>query len=534
MRRLALASRWVFGILFLWLLWRTRYAGEDVITTPVNAFFRLDPLAGLSAMAASRSLLSFFWPLLLVVPLTLLGGRLFCGWMCPLGGALDLVARAGRVKAPPFRPGGVRLREGVLFFCLAGTVAGLNLAGILDPLSLLIRTLAMGVIPPLEAAARGVFSLAYSAGGAVRTAADPLERLVSPHLLSFRQPAFHLSLLFLLLGAALAFAETRERRTWCRTLCPAGALFGCLASRAPLAPRVDAAECISCGKCAAACPMGALRPFDPSTSLRVFDKLGVSQAQGLSTSAGKEPYSIRRKECSGCGACLPVCPVRCISFGPGARPAGEAGPLSLSRRHFLAAAAAGAAFPLAELALPREAALPDDFIRPPGSAPEREFVRRCLRCGECMRVCLTNGIQPAGLEAGPAGLWTPRLDTRRGYCEYNCTLCGQVCPTDAIAQLHPVEKRAVRIGIAVFDLDLCIPYVRGEQCLVCEEHCPTPRKAIVFEEGMVTGPAGPVKVKLPRVVRERCIGCGICEARCPLQGRAAVRIARDGEDRSRF
>jgi formate hydrogenlyase subunit 6/NADH:ubiquinone oxidoreductase subunit I len=521
LKRFALLSRWVFGIFFLWLLWETRYTGEDVIPAPVNAFFRLDPLAGSTAMMASRTLLSFFWPLLLVVPLTLVFGRLFCGWICPLGGALDLTARAGARKGksapgPPFRPGGVRLREGALVMVLAGSLAGLDLAGVLDPLSLLIRTLAMGVTPPLEAAARGILSLAYSAGGALRSVAEPPGRFAFSHLLSFRQPAFHLSLLFLLLGAALVFAETRERRAWCRTLCPAGALFGCLSARAPLAPRVAAASCVSCGKCASVCPMGALR-----------------QAQGLSTGTGKEPYSIRRKECSGCGACLEACPQGCISYGPGARPAGEAGPLSLSRRHFLAAAAAGAALPLAELALPRESALPADFIRPPGAAREKEFLRRCLRCGECMRVCLTNGIQPAGLETGAAGLWTPRLDMRLGYCEYNCTLCGQVCPTDAIAQMHPVEKRAARIGTAVFDRDLCIPYARGEQCLVCEEHCPTPRKAIVFEEGTVAGPKGPARVLLPRVVRGLCIGCGICENKCPLQGKAAIRVTRDGEDRAR-
>ena len=66
-----------------------------------------------------------------------------------------------------------------------------------------------------------------------------------------------------------------------------------------------------------------------------------------------------------------------------------------------------------------------------------------------MRVCLTNGLQPTLFEAGVEGMWTPRLVSRIGYCEYSCTLCGQVCPTGAIAHLDTVTKRKVTIGTAI-------------------------------------------------------------------------------------
>jgi ferredoxin len=36
------------------------------------------------------------------------------------------------------------------------------------------------------------------------------------------------------------------------------------------------------------------------------------------------------------------------------------------------------------------------------------------------------------LEAGLAGLYTPRLVSRIGYCEEFCNFCGRVCPTEAI------------------------------------------------------------------------------------------------------
>ena len=173
------------------------------------------------------------------------------------------------------------------------------------------------------------------------------------------------------------------------------------------------------------------------------------------------------------------------------------------------------------------------LIRPPGALGEKEFLQRCVRCAECIQVCIGNALQPAFLQAGLDGMFSPMLVARTGYCEFNCTLCGQVCPTGAIGNLSMEEKWGLKIGHGWFDKNSCLPYAKAIPCMVCEEHCPTPEKAIRFREvTMVDDSRATVVVKQPYIVDGLCIGCGICENKCPLPGKAAIFVTSAGEHRN--
>ncbi len=173
------------------------------------------------------------------------------------------------------------------------------------------------------------------------------------------------------------------------------------------------------------------------------------------------------------------------------------------------------------------------LIRPPGAVSEREFLQRCIRCGECMKVCPTNAIQPTLFEGGFEGMFSPALNMRIGYCEYECTLCSQSCPTHAIRKIDLEGKQKIKIGLAYIDKNRCLPYAYARTCIVCEEHCPTPTKAIWFEEVSVEKMRGErVLVKQPHVDPDLCIGCGICEAKCPVADQAAVSVMSVGESRN--
>jgi ferredoxin len=173
------------------------------------------------------------------------------------------------------------------------------------------------------------------------------------------------------------------------------------------------------------------------------------------------------------------------------------------------------------------------LIRPPGAVTEEDFLGKCIRCGECMKVCPTNAIQPTLFEGGLEGLWSPVMKMKMGYCDYECNLCSQVCPTQAIRKLSLEEKQKVRIGLAFFDKNRCLPYASARSCIVCEEHCPTPAKAIWFEEVKVMNASGQeLVVKQPHVNPEICVGCGICENKCPMADHGAVYVTSVGESRN--
>ena len=244
-----------------------------------------------------------------------------------------------------------------------------------------------------------------------------------------------------------------------------------------------------------------------------------------------EQRTIDAETCVLCMDCFVKCPRQIISFGSEA-------PLSpgvggrLTRRQFIAAASASLVLPSVLGVRTLNVQADPLLIRPPGSLAEPEFLNRCVRCGQCMQVCITNGLQPVMLRAGIAGLFSPYLVARTGYCEFNCTLCGQVCPTGAIEVLDLAAKHRFKIGHAWFDKNRCLPYARGIECIVCEEHCPTPEKAIKFRNvDIVTDKGEMQQVRQPYVDDALCIGCGICETKCPLPDISAIFVTSAGEHR---
>ena len=159
-------------------------------------------------------------------------------------------------------------------------------------------------------------------------------------------------------------------------------------------------------------------------------------------------------------------------------------------------------------------------MRPPGSVPEREFLRLCVRCGECLQACPNNVLQPVGFDRGLEALWTPQVAADWSGCEPSCANCGQVCPTGAIRALLLDEKRVARMGLAVVDKATCLPCAGREECQLCVDECAAAGyQAIEFvrvgtQMDSLGRPIAETGWLAPVVLADRCVGCGLCQTRC--------------------
>ncbi len=599
---------------------------------PVNWFLQLDPLVGLGVLLATHTLYAGLLWGVATICLTLLLGRFFCGWVCPMGALQQFVGFLGRrgrttarmiaVNQPhqsrrikywlliflltaaaadlwrflftgPWRQSALfwtlvlvaavwtglmaafrflRVKPGAVIAVTAFLAAGIGLqryfdwtrwtaaalqTGLLDPTALIYRSVNLALLPVLDAPlqATGVLPRHYRGAGIIGV--------------------FFIAILLLCL---------RTPRFYCRFVCPLGALLGLL-SRWSVWRMGKSGDrrCRECGQCEAHCE-GACAPS------RV----------------------IEINECVLCLNCMDHC--RHGLMGYRARPsaAGERLQPDLGRRQVVSALLGGLALaPVLRVDGGLAGGWDTRLIRPPGALPEADFLSRCIKCGQCMRVCPTNVIHPAGWQAGLEGLWTPALNFRMGVsgCQQNCVACSHVCPTAALRPLSVDERMGrgpfvpggpVRTGMAFVDRGRCLPWAMDTPCIVCQENCPLSPKAVftrtefrpvrdgqgraVSVDGarvelsgiawdsrnfgggdyflhwggrapaLIVAATPPyvtlyephkdslrpqkgdtcriaVRLQQPYVDPHRCIGCGVCEHECPVQGRRAVRVSAENESR---
>lgn len=527
--RIRRISQAFFLVLFLFLLIESRlpqdiyYNYSQVFSSypdlkldwPVTFFFQLDPLVGISSFLSGHTLIKGAWWGAVLLLVTLFLGRIFCGFICPFGTIHHMISRFKpalkgdkMVRANQKSPG-QRIKYFILITVLVGSIIGLNLTGLLDPISVLFRSLALAVIPGIGEGLRSLFDvMANSDIKMLNLVTYGFEAITSP-LIGFGHVAFQTAWIVGLLFLVILFLNRIRPRFWCRFLCPLGALLGLFSRFSILRLEKDEDKCTNC-------------------------KLCTKECQGAASPIPGQKWE--NAECVVCLNCFGSCPEDALTFSLKLTPPRLNSKPDLGRRALLGGLLAGVSFPLLGKLDGQVSKVSDPrLIRPPGALPEKDFLTLCQRCGLCMKVCPTNGIHPTLGEAGMAGFWTPHLIMTQGYCEYTCTLCGAVCPTGAIKEISSKEKieRPIRIGSAYLDRGRCLPWSGNGPCIVCEEHCPTSPKAVYLRKEWVHTPeGGSIEVQLPYVDLKRCIGCGICENKCPVRGKPAIRVIAAGESRS--
>ncbi len=440
-------------------------------------------LAGMWSIVVALLLLAFIF------------GRVYCSVICPAGILQDIFIRLSRRRrAKNKRKHGFRYRKAYNLFryVLLAVVIITFLWGVngllvwLDPYSNYGR-IASNLFRPVVIWINNGLAAALTS--------------VNNYTL------YHITIRYITVGsfaaslaALIVFAgmSVLRGRLFCNTLCPVGAVLSIFSRYSLFRISFDKTACNSCGNCERTCKAECIdsreQTVDGSRCIACFDCISSCKKGGLQYRFIPTYHSTQEQK-------------------PSASPAVS----ETSRRTFLAAGTAllGTVPLLPAWARSKRGAAPDEPLIPPGAVSKERFTDLCTACHLCVVKCPNQVLKPAGLEYGWEYMLKPHVVYDRAYCNYECTVCSEVCPTSAIRPLTTEEKATTQVGIAHFEKDLCVVYNAGTDCGACSEHCPTQAVRMVPYKGTL---------RIPQVDPAICIGCGGCEYICPVRPDRAIHV----------
>jgi ferredoxin len=418
-----------------------------------------------------------------VLVLTLLSGRSYCSFLCPLGVSQDISSRLGGRFKKKFRRYGFKrpftiLRYSLLAITLIlALTMGMYLVTLLDPYSIFGRFMTFFVRPAVLVINN------YFAGilGKFDNYTLSIEAVKGFSLISYSIPVAF----FILIGI-LSFTRGR---LYCNSVCPVGTLLGLASKISLLRIKFDKSACTRCGRCAIGCKSSCID----------FLK-----------------HDVDLSRCVVCFNCINICQEKAISYGLVSWKK-QVHKTDESRRKVIAGSALfllGISHQVSGQEKPVPKPTKDSTVKenrtfhvcPPGGLGIKEFNETCTACSLCISACPNGVLQPAITQYGLSGFMQPVMDYHKSFCTYNCTVCTEICPTNALQPLVLEAKKLTQIGKVVFIKDNCIVKTEKTACGACSESCPTKAVFMIPYEG---------NLLIPEINDEICVGCGHCEYACP-------------------
>lgn len=448
-------------------------------------------------------------PIIVVLGLTLLLGRIYCSVICPMGVFQDVVAWISRLfkKKNPYSYSKPKtwLRLTVLVLFVVLVVAGFNgIALLVAPYSAYGR-MANSLLQPLYIAANNCLA------GIAESNDSMAFYSVEPHLVVV--PLLVVAAVTLVVIVVLA---SIGGRTYCNTICPVGTVLGYVAKFSWFKPYIDTDKCKSCGKCMKNCKASAIL---------------IDRKNGIA--------SIDYTRCVTCGNCLEECSFNALTYchpSPVKKAASskQEEKVDTNLRSMISTAVvlgASAAVKAQEMKVDGGLAAIEDKqmpkrntrIVPPGALSARNLESHCTGCQLCVSNCPNGVLRPS---TDLDHFLQPFSSYENGYCRPECTKCSEVCPAGAIKPIAPEEKASTQIGHAVWVKKNCVVLTDEVHCGNCAKHCPVGAIQMVpLDADSVKDPrAAANALMIPVVDTEFCIGCGACENLCPARPFSAIYV----------
>lgn len=458
----------------------------------------------LKSLSAGKLVAASF---IFIIILTLLTGRTYCSFLCPLGISQDINSWLGARVRKKFKRYGYKkphniFRYTVLSAVLLVTVlSGNHLLVLLDPYSIFGRTMTFFIKP-----------LAILLNNFASSVLDKFNVYSLAHITIDGYPliTYMLPLAFALIIFTFSLAKGR---LYCNTVCPVGTFLGLLSKLSLFRIKIDKSKCTKCGRCAVACKSSCMDS--------VNNKIDITR-------------------CVNCFDCVSICSGKAVSYGfvfgspkeekiktddvaSEEKDASTKNDNDTSRREFVTTSVAlllgvPAVAKAQEIVTQTTAVSSLEETKmfpvcPPGAGNIDRFNEKCTACSLCINICPTRVLRPSVTEYGLFGMLQPVMNYKKGFCSYNCNACVEVCPTGALKPATLEAKQVIQLGVAQFIKDNCIVKLEKTACGACSESCPTKAVQMVPYEGNLV---------IPEVNPEICIGCGHCENACPMTPYKAI------------
>jgi ferredoxin len=436
---------------------------------------------------------------IVVLLITVAVGRVYCSTACPLGTLQDIIGFISE-KKQKHNAFDYRKPANVLRYLILSATALLSIAG---------SSLLLNFLDPFSAFGRVITNIFRPIGIVVNNAAAAVLEQYGIYSLAREHWA---AMAPFSTGVAMAtvlfviWLSATRGRLYCNSICPVGALLGIVARFSVMRIEISEASCTGCKRCETVC-----------------------KASCIDLTA----KSVDMSRCVGCYNCLAVCKTNGIYFtlrGAGRKlTAKNPDP---ERREYLfnsgvvLLAVAGLPGPtlsnntIKTFIQSKPTTVPvvtTSPVSPPGSGSVAHFTARCTACHLCVSACPSQVLLPSFLEYGLSGMMQPRMYFQTGHCNYECTICTDVCPTGALLPLKVDEKKLTQTGVAKFIKENCVVYTDNTACGACSEHCPTKAVNMVPYDNPLGKPLG-----IPEIKTEYCVGCGGCEHACPTKPYKAI------------